>query len=324
MDEGTHRCCQHRACIDEDLHKLYAMLEESERPAEKDSTMVAVSINMEPMSPAVVGVDEVVGVDDGDAGDGPVMDKEEGGGGRRLRGSNPIARPPPQPRRHGLLLVVAALVLCAAQSPISQPLSAGAPIASPLLRLDADSLNPLSSPNPLPPSDLNPPPSLSLSPHSPTQSTAVLYPVPSPFRRARYEPSAGGSAAGATRASPPRAVSPPSTTAPPPPLSRPPSRASPDSSLDRDDLDPNPAVATTEALAKVDLSNDPDATATAKSGSSKPRQAARGGGCDVGKSLSYLYRACRIATLAVKHIDIAISILSRFMEPKKLASLAEF
>ena len=80
MDEGTHRCCQHRACIDEDLHKLYAMLEESERPAEKDSTTVASSISAGPMSPAVVGVDEVVGIDDGDAGDGLVLDEDEGGG----------------------------------------------------------------------------------------------------------------------------------------------------------------------------------------------------------------------------------------------------
>ena len=81
----------------------------------------------------------------------------------------------------------------------------------------------------------------------------------------------------------------------------------PGSSLDRDDLDPDPAAATTEALAKVDLSDDPDTTATAKSGSSKPRQAARGGGGDVGKSLDYLYRACRIATLAVLSVHFATS-----------------
>ena len=81
----------------------------------------------------------------------------------------------------------------------------------------------------------------------------------------------------------------------------------------------DPFAAATEALPKGDLSDDPDTTATAKSGSSKPRQAARGGGGDVGKSLDYLYRACRIATLAVKHIDIAVSVLSLFMEPKKLA-----
>ncbi|XP_044347257.1 uncharacterized protein [Triticum aestivum] len=71
------------------------------------------------------------------------------------------------------------------------------------------------------------------------------------------------------------------------------STSSPDSSPDRDD--PDPVVAATEALAKVDLSDDPDTTATAKSGSSKPRQAARGGGGDVGKSLDYMYCACRIA-----------------------------
>ena len=80
MDEGTRRCCQHRACLDLDLHELYAMSEKSERPAEKDSTTVAAPIGAGPMSPAVVGVDEAVGVDDGDAGDGLVLDEDEGGG----------------------------------------------------------------------------------------------------------------------------------------------------------------------------------------------------------------------------------------------------
>ena len=80
MDEGTRRCCQHRACVDWDLHKLYAMSKKSERPAEKDSTTVAAPIGAGPMSPAVVGVDEAVWVDDGDAGDGLVLDEDEGGG----------------------------------------------------------------------------------------------------------------------------------------------------------------------------------------------------------------------------------------------------
>ena len=79
MDEGTHRCCQHRPCIDEDLHKLYAMSEKSESPAEKDSTTVAAPIGTGPMSPAVVGVDEAVGVDDDDAGDELVLDEDEVG-----------------------------------------------------------------------------------------------------------------------------------------------------------------------------------------------------------------------------------------------------
>ena len=80
MDEGTRRCCQHRACVDWDLHELYAMSKKSERPAEKDSTTVAAPIGAGPMSPAVVGVDEAVGVDDGDAGDELVLDEDEGGG----------------------------------------------------------------------------------------------------------------------------------------------------------------------------------------------------------------------------------------------------
>ncbi|KAF7032640.1 hypothetical protein CFC21_043793 [Triticum aestivum] len=103
-----------------------------------------------------------------------------------------------------------------------------------------------------------------------------------------------------------------------------PDSSSPDSSPDRDD---DPVAAASEALAKADLSDDPDATAAAKSVSTKPRQgqAARGGGGgDVNKSLDYLYRANRIAGLAVKHIDVAVAVLSRFMDPKRLASLAEF
>ena len=56
------------------------MSEKSERPAEKDSTTVAAPIGAGPMSPAVVGVDEAGGVDDGDAGDGLVLDEDERGG----------------------------------------------------------------------------------------------------------------------------------------------------------------------------------------------------------------------------------------------------
>ena len=53
------------------------MSEKSERPAEKDSTTVAAPIGAGPMSPAVVGVDEAVRVDDDD---GLVLDEDEGGG----------------------------------------------------------------------------------------------------------------------------------------------------------------------------------------------------------------------------------------------------
>jgi hypothetical protein len=46
---------------------------------EEDSTTVVAPIGVGPMSPTVVGVDEVVGEDDGDAGDGLVLDVDEGG-----------------------------------------------------------------------------------------------------------------------------------------------------------------------------------------------------------------------------------------------------
>ena len=80
MNEGTHRCCQYWACGDWDLHELYAMSENLERPVEKNSTTSAAFIGVRPMSPMVVGVDELVGVDDGDADDGLVSDKDKGGG----------------------------------------------------------------------------------------------------------------------------------------------------------------------------------------------------------------------------------------------------
>ena len=79
MDEGTQRCCQHRACIDKDLHELYAMSKKSEGPAEKNSMTSAASIGARPMSPTVVRIDEVVGVDDGDIDDRLVLDEDEGG-----------------------------------------------------------------------------------------------------------------------------------------------------------------------------------------------------------------------------------------------------
>ena len=56
------------------------MSKKSEGPAEKNSTTVAAPIGAVPMSPTVVGVDEVVRVDDGDAGDGLVLDEDERGG----------------------------------------------------------------------------------------------------------------------------------------------------------------------------------------------------------------------------------------------------
>lgn len=55
-------------------------VKEVDKPVEKDLTTLAVPIGAGPMSPAVVGVEEVVGVDDDDAGDGLVLDEDERGG----------------------------------------------------------------------------------------------------------------------------------------------------------------------------------------------------------------------------------------------------
>ena len=82
-----------------DLHELYAMSEKSEGPAEKNSTTIAVSIDAGPMSPTVVGVDEVVGVDDDDAGDGLVLDEDEGGGRAAAAATWVAAATKEEPRR---------------------------------------------------------------------------------------------------------------------------------------------------------------------------------------------------------------------------------
>jgi hypothetical protein len=44
---------------------------------------------------------------------------------------------------------------------------------------------------------------------------------------------------------------------------------------------------------------------------------------DLDLALSYLHRACSLASLAVKHTDLAVAILSSFLDPKELADTAE-
>ncbi|KAM3193630.1 hypothetical protein ACQJBY_070323 [Aegilops geniculata] len=98
--------------------------------------------------------------------------------------------------------------------------------------------------------------------------------------------------------------------------------SSPDGSPDRHDDDYLVAAAT-EGLAKVDLSD--DATVRVRYGKGKPRHAASGRGGEVDKALDYLYLACRMTSLAVKHIEVAVAVavLSRFIDPKDAARLAE-
>ena len=77
------------------------MSEKSERPAEEDSTTVAAPIGAGPMSSAVVGVDEAVGVDDGDAGDELVLDEDEGGGRAATAATEVVAAAKEERRRLG-------------------------------------------------------------------------------------------------------------------------------------------------------------------------------------------------------------------------------
>ncbi|XP_051220907.1 uncharacterized protein [Lolium perenne] len=67
------------------------------------------------------------------------------------------------------------------------------------------------------------------------------------------------------------------------------------------DLDPAdaPAAAPTWKPPRVASTNDPD------------------------QALSYLHRACSLANLAVKHIDLAVAVISSFLDPKDVAETAE-
>uniref|UniRef100_A0ACD5VEF6 Uncharacterized protein n=1 Tax=Avena sativa TaxID=4498 RepID=A0ACD5VEF6_AVESA len=44
---------------------------------------------------------------------------------------------------------------------------------------------------------------------------------------------------------------------------------------------------------------------------------------DPDQALSYLHRACSLASLAVKHIDAAVAVISTFLDPKEVAEIAE-
>jgi hypothetical protein len=43
---------------------------------------------------------------------------------------------------------------------------------------------------------------------------------------------------------------------------------------------------------------------------------------DLDKARTYLDRACILANLAVKHIDLAVAVISSFVDPKKVATPA--
>ncbi|XP_051222410.1 uncharacterized protein [Lolium perenne] len=67
---------------------------------------------------------------------------------------------------------------------------------------------------------------------------------------------------------------------------------------DQEDMDEYPAAPTWEPP-QVASSKDPD------------------------QALSYLHRACSLASLAVKHIDAAVAVISTFLDPKEVAETAE-
>ncbi|KAM0835271.1 hypothetical protein ACQ4PT_063048 [Festuca glaucescens] len=91
-----------------------------------------------------------------------------------------------------------------------------------------------------------------------------------------------------------------------------------DGSEDEDEDEEDPVAAVTEGLAKTGLS-DPAPAATGE-----PPQAAASSSLDLDKARTYLDRACTLVSLAVKHIDLAVVVLSRFVDPEEVASLSDF
>ncbi|CAM0879369.1 unnamed protein product [Alopecurus aequalis] len=95
-----------------------------------------------------------------------------------------------------------------------------------------------------------------------------------------------------------------------------------ETSDDRSEDEDGPVAAVTDHLAKTDLS-DP-AAAAAGATDEPPQPETRSSAVDFVKARDFLDRGCTILSLAVKHIDLAVAVLSRFMDPKEAASLSEF
>ena len=87
----------------------------------------------------------------------------------------------------------------------------------------------------------------------------------------------------------------------------------------------DPVAAAIEHLNKNGLANlakETAAAATTRKGKGKKAPQAAGS-IDVDQALTYLHRACSLASLAVCQIELAVDVLSGFVDPKKAASLSE-
>uniref|UniRef100_A0ACD5VD71 Uncharacterized protein n=1 Tax=Avena sativa TaxID=4498 RepID=A0ACD5VD71_AVESA len=88
-----------------------------------------------------------------------------------------------------------------------------------------------------------------------------------------------------------------------------------------EDEDEDDSIATvTKNLAKTDLSG----PAPAAAATGEPPQKEASSSVDLDKARTYLDGACTLLELAVKHIDLAVVVLSRFLDPKEVAGLSEF
>uniref|UniRef100_A0ACD5VK07 Uncharacterized protein n=1 Tax=Avena sativa TaxID=4498 RepID=A0ACD5VK07_AVESA len=74
-----------------------------------------------------------------------------------------------------------------------------------------------------------------------------------------------------------------------------------------------------DAASEHDTKNSDPSPATGE-----PPQAAARSSIDHDKARVYLDRACTLASLAVDHIDLAVAVLSGFLDPKEVASISDF
>jgi hypothetical protein len=87
----------------------------------------------------------------------------------------------------------------------------------------------------------------------------------------------------------------------------------------------DPVAAALEHLAKNGLPRPAPAGPTRRRAVASTGEAPRAKGpIDPDQALTYLHRGCSLASLAVKQIDLAVAVLSSFLDPEEVSSLANF
>jgi hypothetical protein len=87
----------------------------------------------------------------------------------------------------------------------------------------------------------------------------------------------------------------------------------------------DPVAAAFEHLAKNGLPRPAPAGPARRRAVAGTGEAPRAKGpIDPDQALTYLHRGCSLASLAVKQIDLAVAVLSSFLDPEEVASLSDF